>query len=548
MDIIRLIYPELAVLAAATLLFLMGMSGSVAVRRAAPWIALLGLLVAAFLQVGALGAGPLQRVESDLANTLRGSDFSHFIKLLVACVGVLFVLLSWPSNREQTGNSALGFDREGPEYFALVLCAVSGVMLVSCSNDMLLLFMGIELASIPTYVLVSMSRPLAVAQEAGVKYFFLGAMSAALLLFGFSYLYGTTGLSDFHAIASQFAETQTINQSTSMSAWTMLAFVMIFVALAFKLAAVPLHFYAGDVYEGAATPVTALLSFVPKVTGVVALVKLIWVAGAGVGAVPEQLAYLLWWMAVLTMTVGNVLALWQNNVKRLLAYSSVAHSGYLLVGLATYAWMTKGGGAPAPSQRDALQGVIFYVVAYGIMNAGAFGVLMLLPTRQRVPGIDGRDVIPPATSAETFEDIQGVGRRYPALGLAMAVACFSLIGLPLTVGFWGKVFLILPALHAGLYALVVITVVNAAISAGYYLRIVGAMFLHSPGRDEASAPGFLLRSTPITVAIAISVFGSMLFGTLPQAVELLHSQAVSAAVIETESTLPLDAAASLDAR
>jgi NADH-quinone oxidoreductase subunit N len=263
--------------------------------------------------------------------------------------------------------------------------------------------------------------------------------------------------------------------------------------------------------------------------------------------VPEQLASLLWWMAVLTMTVGNVLALWQQNVKRVLAYSSVAHSGYLLVGLATYAWMIKGGGALAASQRDALQGVIFYVVAYGIMNAGAFGVLMLLPTRQRVTGPDGRDIIPPATSAETFEDIRGVGRQHPGLGLAMAVSCFSLIGLPLTVGFWGKVFLILPALDAGLYALVVITVINAAISAAYYLRIVGAMFLY-PGPDEASAPSSLLRSTPITVAIAISVVGSLLFGTLPQAVELLHSQAVTAAVIETESTLPFDESASLDHR
>lgn len=540
MDIIRLIYPELVVLAAATLLFLMGMGGSLVVRRAAPWIALLGLLAAAFLQVNALGGGPLQRVESDLANTLRLSDFSQFIKLVVAGIGVLFVLLSWPTDPQRTGNPALSFDREGPEYFALILCALAGVMLVSGSNDMLLLFMGIELASIPTYVLVSMSRPLAAAQEAGVKYFFLGAMSAALLLLGFSYLYGTTGLSDFHAIASQLGSTRAMGEATPMSAWTLLGFVLVIVALAFKLAAVPLHFYAGDVYEGAATPVTALLSFVPKATGVIALVKIIWVAGAGVGAVPAQIAALLWWMAVLTMTVGNVLALWQQNVKRVLAYSSVAHSGYLLVGLATYARMMEGGGALAASQRDALQAILFYVVAYGIMNAAAFGVLLLLPTRQRTTDANGRQVSPPATSAETFDDLRGVGRERTGLALAMGVACFSLIGLPLTVGFWGKLFLILPALNAGLYALVVITVVNAAISAAYYLRIVGTMFLHSPhAQADPAHASAAVRSTPITVAIAISVAGSLLFGSVPQAIELLQSQSVSAAVLETESTIPL---------
>lgn len=538
MDIIRLIYPELVVLSAATLLFLLGMSGALVVRRSAPWLALLGLLLAALLQLNVLGGGPLQRVESDWANTLRQSDFSQFIKAVVAGIGVLFILLSWPTDPQQAGNPALGYDREGPEYFALILCALAGVMLVSGSNDMLLLFMGIELASIPTYVLVSMSRPLAVAQEAGVKYFFLGAMSAALLLLGFSYLYGTTGLSDFHAIASQLGGTRTMGQSATMSAWTMLGFVLVIVALAFKLAAVPLHFYAGDVYEGAATPVTALLSFVPKATGVIAMVKILWVAGAGVGAVPRELAGLLWWMAVLTMTVGNVLALWQQNVKRVLAYSSVAHSGYLLVGLATYAWMVQGGAALAASQRDALQAVLFYVVAYGIMNAGAFGVLLLLPTRQRVVTGDGRSIVPPATSAETFDDLRGVGRERTGLALAMAVSCFSLIGLPLTVGFWGKLFLILPALDAGLYGLVVITVLNAAISAAYYLRIVGTMFLQ-PAPDERGPTAAPSRSTPIAVAIAISVFGSLLFGSLPQAIELLQSQSVSAAVLETESTIPL---------
>src|SRR5207248_6233580 len=204
---------------------------------------------------------------------------------------------------------------------------------------------------------------------------------------------------------------------------------------AFKLAAVPLHFYAGDVYQGAATPVTALLSFVPKTAGMVALLKILYCVGGGVWAVPHEIARLIWVRAALTTTVGNVLGLLQLNVKRVLAYSSIAHTGYMLVGVT--ALLSADGNSEV--QNEALQGVLFYLAAYGIMNAAAFGVLMLLPAR-------GEDRAAPATSAETFEDLAGTGRDHPALGLAMAVACFSLIGLPLTVGFFGKFYLVRPAL------------------------------------------------------------------------------------------------------
>jgi NADH-quinone oxidoreductase subunit N len=238
-------------------------------------------------------------------------------------------------------------------------------------------------------------------------------------------------------------------------------------------------------------------------------------------ALPPQIAKLLWVLAVLTMTVGNTLGLLQLNVKRLLAYSSIAHSGYMLVGLATLAWAGSVGNSDVLD--EALQGVMFYLAAYGIMNVAAFGVLMLLPSRDSARRA--------ATSAETFEDLAGTGRQHPALGLAMAVACFSLIGIPLTVGFFGKFYLVRPALDGQNYWLVVIMMVNAAISAGYYLRIVGAMFLRpaTTTANVAPHPHHIIDALPVTLAIVLSVAGVLFFGSIPPATEDLsrRSQAVT---------------------
>src|SRR6185503_17403976 len=186
-------------------------------------------------------------------------------------------------------NPAMSYGQDAGEFFALMLLSLAGVMLVAGANDIMLLFLGIELASIPTYVMVSISRPLPVAQEAGVKYFFLGAMSAALMLFGFSYLYGTTGLIELDKLAGVFAA-----HPASLTGWQMLGVLMLVAGFAFKIAAVPLHFYAGDVYEGAATPVTAFLAFIPKTSGFVAILKLLSVVGGSQWAEPDWLVKLLW--------------------------------------------------------------------------------------------------------------------------------------------------------------------------------------------------------------------------------------------------------------
>src|SRR4051812_28167031 len=388
MSLVSVLLPELILIIAAAVLFLVGMSNAAGARKLAPVIAVIALGIVFFMQMGRNSSEPAQ---IDALNTIRVFAFGSYIKMLAAGVGILFVLLSWPTDANATGNSALNYNTECAEYFGLMLLSISGIFLVAGANDLILLFLGIELASIPTYIMVSVSRPLPVAQEAGVKYFFLGAMSAAVMLFGFSYLYGTTGTTDMSAIGEQLRATipggpaaaVSGHAQAQLSSWQTLAVVMLIAGFAFKIAAVPLHFYAGDVYQGAATPVTAFLSFVPKTSGMVALIKLLFMIGGGSGgawgATPSQIAKLLWVLAGLTMTVGNVLGLLQLNVKRVLAYSSIAHSGYMLVGIATIAWASAQG--QMPILDTALQGVLFYLAAYGVMNVAAFGVLMMLPSR-----------------------------------------------------------------------------------------------------------------------------------------------------------------------
>lgn len=553
-SLVRLLWPEMVLAAAACVLFLLGVSRRAAVRRLTALLAVLTLAGIFFglLATGAMDVMAGRQVVADPWHSVRIVEFGYYIKVLVAGVGVLLALLAWPGNAQGTGNSAMDVGQDTGEFFGLMLLAIMGVFLVASSNDMILMFLGIELASIPTYVMVAISRPLAVAQEAGVKYFFLGAMSAAVMLFGFSYLYGTTGTTDLHRIGQMFAAGAPggVGHAPMLSTWQSLAVVMLMMGFAFKMAVVPLHFYAGDVYQGAATPVTALLSFVPKISGFVAMIKILFVAGGGSWVVPEFVTQILIVLAVLTMCVGNVLGLLQFNIKRVLAYSSIAHSGYMLVGLAALT------SSRMAASDEGLSAVLFYLAGYGIMNAAAFGVLMLLPARPGIAGMGGVGAggnIPPATSAETFEDLAGQGRKHVALGLAMAVACFSLIGLPLTVGFFGKLYLIRAALNQGLIALVVITVINAAVSAGYYLRIVGAMFLRPEPETHwpsAARPAVVpVRSMPIQLAVGLSVFGTLLFGVVVPAIEMLSTQSRAAARVDVPTLVEQPtASAALSAR
>ncbi len=519
-------WPEFVLGIVGAFLILLGTSSKRASRRLAPIVALV-TLIAIFIIEWSLN--PTTSLYSGAGDTVRLFNFTWYIKLLTAGVGVLLVLVAWPSNDDATGNAALNFGRDAGEFYGLMLLSIAGVFIIAGANDIMLLFLGIELSSIPTYIMVAISRPLPVAQEAGVKYFFLGALAAALMLLGFTYLYGTTGLTSLSGISEAFRHSIQ-GAAGGLDVWQMLAVVVLIAGFAFKMAAVPLHFYAGDVYQGAATPVTAFLAFVPKISGFVALMKILFVFGGGAYFLPHTLAKLLWIIAVFTMCVGNVVALWQTNVKRMLAYSSIAHSGYMLVGI-TAMVMTQSNQV----QDMAMRGVLFYLAAYGIMNTGAFAVLTLLPSRRGGP----------ATSAETLDDLAGQGRHHLALGLAMIIVCFSLTGLPFTIGFFGKVYLIKPALAAAhadpsvktfMTWLVVLLVLNAAVSAGYYLRIIAAMFLRpEPAhlRDVPFAPGERPRSAPIAACVLLSAAGTLWFGIVLPATNGLTNRAQSAAHMDS---------------
>jgi NADH-quinone oxidoreductase subunit N len=515
-ELVLAMLPEIVLCATACVLLLMGTSMKPAVRLSAPVLALLALIAAGVTQLGPLL--PRHEMFDSRWHTVYVFEFARYVKMLSAGMGVLLVMLAWPGNAQGTGGPALDWGTDASEFFALMLLSIAGVFIVAGANDIMLLFLGIELASIPTYIMVSISRPLEAAQEAGVKYFFLGAMAAALMLFGFSYLYGTTGTTKLDQIQTMMG--------AAWHPWQAMAVVVLIAGFAFKMAVVPLHVYAGDVYEGAGTPVTAFLSFVPKISGFVALLKILYATTGGAWVVPHDIFKLLWILAALTMTVGNVLGLVQvQNVKRTLAYSSIAHSGYMLVGVVALCYT-----ADPEIQSSALQGILFYLAAYGLMNVGAFGVLILLPSRRRIR----------ATSAETFDDLAGLGHKHLLLGLAMSVSCFSLIGLPLTVGFFGKLYLIAPAFRAGLNWLVVILVLNAAISAAYYLKIVAALFLRTeplqtrfgfPAVSEpAAAP--IHHPIPVLVSVGVSMVGVLWLGIVLPATQRLTDRTALASQME----------------
>jgi NADH-quinone oxidoreductase subunit N len=342
------------------------------------------------------------------------------------------------------------------------------------------------------------------AQEAAVKYFLLSVFSSALLLFGFSYLYGLTGTTNLAAILDTLTVPETLvaragdgsgrDVLTATGQMALAALVLVVAGLGFRITAVPFHFYAPDVYEGTATGNAALLAFVPKVAGFVALVRIFGYAGqaaSGTGiTLGMQVPLLFWILAAITMTLGNVLALWQDNLRRILAYSSVAHAGYMLIGLTVVPNLMD-----RPEAVGGVPAVLFYLVAYAAMTLGAFGVIAILGT--------------PGRSVDRVDDLAGLGRSHPGLALLMALFLFSLIGLPLTAGFMGKFLLFFGALvnpmaEAGrlFRILALIGAINAAIGAYYYLRIVGVMYLRGALRPLESPRS---RAGLITVVACAAV-------------------------------------------
>lgn len=464
------LWPEIALFITTCIVMVLGLSKSAAIRKGCIVIAALGLLAAMALAI-------------DTAKPATGVLFPHlmpFAKAMIAGVGLLILLVQAGTvDRQDEADIARGTRAFDPlrsnraEYYSVFLFSLTGVMLCASAPDLIWLFLALELTSLPTYIMVTISgcgRDASLrSQEAGVKYFFLGAMGAATFLFGFTLLYGGTGHTHLVAIADTLAH-------DGINTIALAGILLSLIGIAFKIAAVPMHFYTPDVYQGAAAPVAAFLAFAPKTAGFLAIIHIAgavgWTHGAG-GSLPEVVRVTLWVMAALTMTVGNVLALLQSSVKRILAYSSIAHSGYMLVGVIA-------GPGDGSFAKSGLSAVLFYLLVYGVSNLGAFAVLACLERRNA----DGS-----TREIDSVEDLRGLCKTNPILGWTMVLSALSLLGMPPIIGFFAKIPLFTSAISAGEIPLVIVLGLNSAIAAFYYLRLVGAPMLADP--DPRAEPAEL---------------------------------------------------------
>lgn len=448
---LNIILPEAVLVATACVHFLFGPflvtdTGRATARVRHRWG---GLALAALVTAGWfwLSTTPLA---TEPAGPFRLDALTWFVRGVSIAAGVVLVLINWNQYDD-------AFAAEG---HALLLLIVSGVNLAAAANDLVGLFLALELVSIPTYVLLYLPRRDAAAQEATIKYFLLSIFSSAILLYGFSLLYGIAGTTNLTALYKALW-----NAPAAFPPVLVVAVVTIVAGLSFRVTAVPFHFYAPDVFQGAPTSGAALLSFVPKIVGFVGLLRILWSPGVK-DALPEPPIWtlaseglpLLWILAVATMFLGNLMALVQTNIKRLLAYSSIAHAGYMLVGLTV--------GRQRNAAADGIEALLFYLAVYGAMTVGVFAALIFLSR--------------PGRSVESIDDLAGLSRRRPVVALLLAIFLFSLTGLPPTAGFLGKLNLFLAAWSRGTidsYWLAGLMGVNAAIGAWYYLRIVAVMYL-----------------------------------------------------------------------
>jgi NADH-quinone oxidoreductase subunit N len=380
------------------------------------------------------------------------------------------------------------------EFAVVLLFALTGAMLIAASTDLLLLFLALELMVLPGYMLAAFHKSDGYSTEGAIKYFLLGSFSSAIFLFGLAFVWGLTGSTRIEDVAG--ALTAVAANPSTFSPGLALGFAFLTTGVAFKIAAVPFHYWTPDAYQGSPTPVTGYLSVGPKIGAFALILRLFAEALAPLKAdwLPVVIV-----LAALTMTVGNLIALTQDNVKRMLAYSSIAHTGYMLLGLAAFA-----GG-----QQLGLEGLLFYGAAYSFMNLGAFAVIAALQKRGGV-----------TSSLETFS---GLGRREPKLGILMTLFLLSLTGIPPTAGFFAKALVILAAVQAGGWVafLAVIAVLNAAAAAFYYLRVVVYMFMREP-TSEATPPrhGRLLWSglaVATTLTILLGLFPDLIMGIVGQA-------------------------------
>lgn len=440
-------------------------------KRAAGYTGLLGLAVAAIVSFSMLDTA----IVPVFQNMAISDGYSLVLNLVFIVTAALSILLSL--------SYLQGGDMQRGEYYALLLFATAGMMLMAAAADLIVVFLGLEIMSIALYILAAFNRRQAASGEAGMKYFVLGAFASAFFLYGVALLYGATGTTNFREIGQWFAS----GQGSLNDPLALVGLGLLLVGFAFKVAAVPFQWWTPDVYQGAPTSVTAFMSVGAKAAGFAALIRMLMISFDTAFVVDWQIAVAV--LAVITMTVGNIAALAQKDVKRMLAYSSIAHAGYILVGV-------------APGSMSGVNGVLFYLMAYAFMNVGAFAVIAVLERRNEIGSV--------------LSDYAGLGARKPLLALVMALFMFSLTGIPPFVGFWGKLYVFRAAVEAGMSWLAIVGMINSAISAFYYLGVVVQMYMRSPAEAERGGETAPINlSGPVLVTLAVAGIVTIILGVWP---------------------------------
>jgi NADH-quinone oxidoreductase subunit N len=459
------ILPELVLTAGALVVLIVDVLLPKERRSALAWVTL--VVIGATLA----SLAPFERTHVEIAQGLLAIDrFALFFKIVFLVAAAITVLMSV---------RYLAVEGASPgEYYFLILCATLGMMIMASGIDLISIFIGLETMAVSFYILTGFIKPSQRSNEAAVKYFLLGAFSLGILLYGMSLMYGLSGTTNLRVMAGVFGRTHVAEAHDPR---LVLAVILVVAGVGFKIAAVPFHMWAPDVYEGAPTPVTAFLSVGSKAASFAMLLRIF---REGLPAMSDDWRLLFYVLSIVTMTVGNFAALTQTNLKRMLAYSSIAHAGYVLIGIV------------AGTARG-VTATLIYLLVYSFMQLGAFAVIVLL-RRQDVVG-------------DELKDFSGLHFRNPFAAFAMLLFMLSLGGIPPTAGFMGKFWLFGAAIDAGYYWLAVIGVLNSAVSLYYYVRVVVFMYLKKDviGSEPVTSPS-------LAVALAVAVIATLVLGVYPR--------------------------------
>jgi NADH-quinone oxidoreductase subunit N len=469
------ILPQLIVAVLAMVVLLADAIAPKMSKRALANISIVGLLAALVVQI-TQGAAPVALLQ----DMVVADQFANFFNI-VFLIGTLISVLMSVDYLEREGISH-------GEYYALLLLTTVGMMIMGAATDLIVVFIGLEVLSISLYILAGYARERLASEEAAIKYFLLGSFASAFFLYGVALIYGATRSTNLIEIARQ------VGVGGSISPLLIAGAALLVVGFGFKVAVVPFHLWTPDVYEGAPTSVTAFMSVGAKAAGFAAFLRVFSVALPGLG---EETARIVAILAALTMVWGNFVAVVQKNIKRLLAYSSIAHAGYIMVGMVAAIHP-----ASDANRSDAIASVLFYSLAYTVTNLGAFAVVMAF-RRQ------GEEIL-------DLDDYAGLGLRYPALGAAMTLFMISLAGLPPTVGFIGKFYLFRSALAAGATGLVIVAVLTSVVSVFYYLAVIVRMYMTAPSAAaEEQGPATAASAGPLNLALGLTALATLLLGIFP---------------------------------